>query len=704
VWLLIGWREIDPVNLSWLSGDPAQYEIGWEFLRHESIWHFPPTWISHLDYPTGVTASYLDFIPLAGVIFHLFSPLLPANFQYLGLYAVSCYVLQAYFGLRLVSLFAKDDRVLTTVGAAFFLLSPILTERLSGHFPHSTHWVIVACLYYYFRPGVRGSIRQRVAPFVILAALAASITPYIALMANAIGAAAIFRAYREELSLVAGPSAADSRVRATLRVRYLAWAGGMVLATFAAFVLFGFIVIGDMQLAGDGYTAYSLNLVAPINPQADSLLIRTFPTVGGQAYESYNYLGLGILFLLLVMLARKPQILREVWSEPVRPLAAVSVVLILLAISTKVTFANVVLLTVPLPKFVFNLLASFRASARLFWPVHYLLILAAIAGTAMTISSRTARRLLLASALLLQYFDLLPLRNGISAKAREVHGRVLPSNDWAQLAGAHKHLIILPALQCGPDATPGGLDEWPAFARLVARNGMTLNSVYVARISPKTLAVDCVRTPEQMLRDGLQKDTAYILSDRLALAVLDQKPLLHYCRRVDGFNLCTYDPSRSRQSQTLAAAIGPIYQLGGELRAEEQTPKSMLLENFDWKPGWGRWSTDHAAAIYFRLGDIPNEPTRLELVVSNVNVTKLHPVQRAFVSVNGQSIGVLTFRSARTLARASLEIAPGLLRSGKLNVIRFELPDAAAPNDLGVNGDPRLLALYLHRLRIVAER
>ena len=50
--LLLGWRQINPANLSWLKGDPAVSQAGWEFLRNEP-WRFPPTWLPHLDYPFG---------------------------------------------------------------------------------------------------------------------------------------------------------------------------------------------------------------------------------------------------------------------------------------------------------------------------------------------------------------------------------------------------------------------------------------------------------------------------------------------------------------------------------------------------------------------------------------------------------------------------------------------------------------------------
>lgn len=711
VWLLIGWREINPSNLSWLWGDAAQYEVGWEFLRHETTWTFPPTWVTRLDYPTGVSASYLDFIPLLGVFFRFFSPILPADFQYLGLYAVACYVLQTYFGLKLTSLFANGDRIVTLIGGAFFLLSPILTERLYGHFPHSTHWVLVACIYYYFRPRVDPTLRRYLVPFLVLSMIAAAITPYIALMANLMGVAAIFRAYCEDpptsplrplnSNTIATPPANTGSSRES-GYEYALWSILIFSATALVFVIFGFIVVGATQLGGGGYTDYSMNILAPINPQSRALLLRTFPVVRGQAYESYNYLGLGILSLLALAIARSPRLLETLWSKSVRPLTIASIVFTLLAISLKVTFADKVLFTVTVPKFLFNLLSAFRASGRLFWPVHYLLILAAIAGTMLTISSRMARRLVLVSALLLQYFDLLPLRDGVSARAQELHPGYLIAPDWAMLSRHHKHFVILPALQCGQETTPGGLNAWPSFARLVARSRLTLNSAYLARITPQAHMLDCVTIPQAVMQDGMRPDTAYVVGDALAIQLSVARNDSHFCRRVDGFNLCTHDPGQASRSPSLGELILPEYQLATELQSEKPTPRSLLLENFDQRPGWGRWTLGPSAAIYFRLAKVVTQDLRLEMSFTNALMTPRHNHQRALISVNGHFVGTLDFLLTNVNDRRSLTIPSRWLREGAVNVLRFVLPDAAAPAELGINRDPRLLALSLHRLRIVA--
>lgn len=705
VWLLIGWREINPLNLSWLKGDAAQYEVGWEFLRHEAHWTFPPTWVTRLDYPSGVSVSNLDCIPLVAVLLRPFGPLLPQNFQYLGLYAVSSYVLQAYFGLRLVSLFAEDDLIVTFLGSCFFLIAPILTLRLYGHFPHSTQWIVLACLYYYFRwPPKEGKLRGYLVPFVALSMLAAAITPYVALMAVLFGFAALLRAWLENKPNIQDVTVTEQNMPISARISPIAcakWGLLLLLGTCASLTVFGFIVFPSPQFAGDGYTDYSLNLLSPLNPGSNALYFKYLPVIGeGQRFEGYNYLGMGIILLLMVVVARSPVELRKLWSTPLKPLTIASAVFILLALSVRVTFGDHILFTVPLPKFLFNLLAAFRASGRLFWPVHYLLVLAAVAGVVIAVPSPNARRAILAAALVIQYFDLVPLRDGVAAAARAPHSNPLVASDWSRAIAQHHHLVILPALQCGADLSPGGLKAWSYFARLVARSSATLNSAYLGRISPETLMIDCERAPAELMHDGPRRDTAYVLDEKLALSVVRRPHLTHYCRQVDGFNLCTYDPGRSQDSRLLADSIAPYYVLGTEFHAENPTPKSLLLGNFDASPGWGRWTTGKFASIDFRLQQAPRRALLLKIEVQNVNASDRHPLQRAFVSVNGRPIGEIHFRFPEKRAERSVVIPAALVRNGSLNEIRLDLPDAVAPRDLAINQDGRQLALYVHRFRI----
>lgn len=556
--LLLGWRRIDPSNLSWLNGDLAQYQTGWEFLRRQT-WTFPPTWLTHLDYPLGISAAYLDVIPVVAVPLRLFAGVLPSEFQYLGTYAAVCLILQAYFGMKLLSCFTTD-KVLMVLGALFFLNAPILLFRLyAGHFSLCSQWLIVAAIYCYFRPAERSNLATYLTPFIWLTAIAGGVTPYIAVMVLLIGLAALLRACLERSTAAAAPAdvrnPSGARLQRLLTNNHALWAAILAGSTAISFVFFGFVVFGGgPALADKGYGMFSMNLVSPVAPLGLSFFPSPFRVFTNQN-EGYNYLGMGLALLGVISLVRYRTSIWKLWAPSLRPLVIVSMLLTLLALSVRLTAGQTVLFIFPVPLRLFQMLAVFRSSGRLFWPVWYLLMIGAIVGGALTIPGRWSRRAVLTTALGLQIIDLLPLGAALAERSSIVPTNPLRALEWKTTLPKYRHLIILPARQCDAALTPSGAESWPFFAWFAARNGLTLNSVYAARISNASQALNCSVLPQDVAAGNINNDTAYLLSDRIADLATAQAHALH-CRRVDGFNLCTAvdEPPRRPRSEARPAS------------------------------------------------------------------------------------------------------------------------------------------------------
>ena len=127
---------------------------------------------------------------------------------------------------------------------------------------------------------------------------------------------------------------------------------------------------------------FAMNLNALWNPAGVNgvLYSRLLPAqnqVGGN-YDAFAYLGLGVLAALpVVVVSARRHILpavRRHWA-----LCAVCAVLTAFAVSNVITANGVTLVTLPLPASFIKLFSVFRSGGRLFWPVYYLLTLAAIA-------------------------------------------------------------------------------------------------------------------------------------------------------------------------------------------------------------------------------------------------------------------------------------------------------------------------------------
>lgn len=150
--LLYGVRVLDPTNISWIlndDGDPTQHYFGWEFYRDSQV-HLPYLGMSYATvYPYRTSIIYTDSIPLLAVFFKIFSALLPANFQYLGIWGLFCFMAQGFFGQKIVWRISGAEsrgavvRWGTVVSTLLFLLYPVLTVRMFGHTALAGNWLIL---------------------------------------------------------------------------------------------------------------------------------------------------------------------------------------------------------------------------------------------------------------------------------------------------------------------------------------------------------------------------------------------------------------------------------------------------------------------------------------------------------------------------------------------------------------------------------
>jgi hypothetical protein len=215
--------------------------------------------------------------------------------------------------------------------------------------------------------------------------------------------------------------------------------------------------------------------------------------------------------------------------------------LTLLALSIRISFASMVLAIVPVPPFAFHLLSIFRASGRFFWPVYYLLMLAAVVGAAAVFQSRVMSRAFLAACLFLQVADTAGFAAGLAQESRVTVSDPLRSPEWLALGNIARHLVVLPAEQCDKSGSLSARENWYWLARLAARENLTLNSAYAARISARSYAYNCTELPHQVARGILASQTVYVLDNTFAQLATKKNRALR-CHSVDGFNLCTQQP------------------------------------------------------------------------------------------------------------------------------------------------------------------
>ncbi|RKZ54101.1 MAG: hypothetical protein DRR16_00905 [Candidatus Parabeggiatoa sp. nov. 3] len=148
--IVLNLKMVDPTQINWLMRRDWQWHfMGWHFFRHEP-WHFPVVGkISGIIFPVGTSIGLTDSIPLFALLFKPFTALLPRDFQYIGLWFLTCFTLQGVFAALLIRL-RSQNLLIIAIGSLFFVLSPILLIRLN-HAALCAHWLLLAGLWLYFR-------------------------------------------------------------------------------------------------------------------------------------------------------------------------------------------------------------------------------------------------------------------------------------------------------------------------------------------------------------------------------------------------------------------------------------------------------------------------------------------------------------------------------------------------------------------------
>ena len=153
---LYGTAPLDPANDAWIwygydETDIHQHYAGWLGFRNSS-WQFPLAQADALAYPagTGVNISFTDSLPWVSVLFKLLAPVLPAQFQWFGLYELAAFILQGVAAALVLGLFLYNLLPLAA-GTALFAFSPIMIERAFRHVALSSHYIVLFALYAYLR-------------------------------------------------------------------------------------------------------------------------------------------------------------------------------------------------------------------------------------------------------------------------------------------------------------------------------------------------------------------------------------------------------------------------------------------------------------------------------------------------------------------------------------------------------------------------
>ena len=379
---LYGLEIVNPTYTDWIwhseTHDTAQHQLGWEFYRAESSGGM----IKRLAPPTGLSMVFMDVIPLVALMVKPLASVLPASFQYFGLWGLGCYILMGGLGVLLVDAVWRRTGLAKPAGlprhwlaigagASLFALSPIVLARSFYHPALAGQWIILLGILLVVETSRFKSAGHLTAIWMVVLTGAILIHPYFLPMMGALMVLSVVRLIDRQ--------GWSGRHR---------WRALAIMTIIPAAVAVGiFYLVGGFSL-GTGAEVYDLvdkgfNLLSFANPLGYSVL-PAFPNRSTSG-ETMMWLGLGVWLMLLLAAwlwrgnYRAAWLrLRRYWRRHrwmCRVGLTVSMLLLVFAVGVRIDVGSATLVQYSVPKPIYELWSAFRASAREAWAFYYATIL-----------------------------------------------------------------------------------------------------------------------------------------------------------------------------------------------------------------------------------------------------------------------------------------------------------------------------------------
>lgn len=538
-WFLFlgGYRALDVTDVSWITGDHAQHLLGWWFFRNDP-WTLPLGSISSLLHPVGTTLGFTDANPWVSVLLKPFSPWLPVDFQFIGAWLALCFVLQGFFGAKIMETLTRSF-VQRVLGAALFVLAPPMLQRI-GHDTLAAHWMLLAVIWITLRQPV--APRRTVFWMYALNFLAAGVHPYLSAMVMTLTFALFFRM--------------SVQLRQLPRVTAAVLTGGVLVQTALIFTLLGYFG-SPATLASGGFGFFSADLLAFLNPFDYSQWVPGLRAGEGQ-YEGFGYLGLGTIGLGVVAVVLGRLRNHSWWPDRARwPLVIAALLMFVFALSSEVTVGGYTIATL---RTLYNplgpIVEPMRSSGRFVWPLHYVIVtgfLAFVAGG--KILRPAAATTLMAVAVMIQLAEVRP-----HARFIEMGWPRVQATEWDSLSSTYRHLVLYPGYYpVGPSECQGHTFEFPEVLKLsdlAYRKHLTVNSAYVARASMLDLAASCAQLDAEVAAGRFRFDTVYVVTAP-AVKYFKRPEANMTCAELDEFNVCVSNALQSPFRRALSGEPPP---------------------------------------------------------------------------------------------------------------------------------------------------
>lgn len=683
--VVVGIGILNPRNVSWLLADfdmTLEY-LGWAFYRY-GPWTFPIGLNPNFGLDISSSIIYSNSMPLFAMVFKPLSGLLGEPFQFWGLWILLCFMLQAWMSWLLLCLITKDLWI-RTFATGLLLFSPPMFSQIGFHNSTIGHFPILAAIYLIFRP----TQNKRVLWWSILLPCTLMIHPYTFAMLVALWLADLLDklAIQKKLSISQVFFEMACAFSTTI---FIAWQAGYFM---------------NVSPGETGFGMYRMNLLALFDPSgfdaANWSFLYSLPWVrGNNNYEGFAYLGLGLIAVLLISL---PMMVgnRDKLNKLLRGHLFIFLCLVcltLFALSNNIGIGPWTF-SVPLTPKLLSIASILRASARMFWPVFYVIAIAGIYFLVRYYSKKIAT-IVLGIALVIQIIDTsgawLEIKNKINHPGAQPVSS-LSDPFWADAAKHYKKVVRVPVWN--------EQAIWEKFANYAAKNQLGTNSVFMGRVDQQKIERSNQKVNELLAQGKFEPDTLYIVEDnyvpQFVRAMNLKTDLLARFNEINVF-APGWKSCQSCLKINEVAQINPsisnerLTRIGERIDLSRFGKYSKVYLGSGWSvpENWGVWSLDKKASITLPL---PSQTPKKLIIDAQAFIGGSQTTQDLEIWINGvpQTKATLVKRFGNEV---EVPLPASVLNTEKLKV-DFIFPSAVSPKALGIGIDGRPLAIGLEAVR-----
>lgn len=678
--LVVGISTLNVQNIAWLSkGDALFNYVGWEIFR-QSPWTNPIGLNPNYGLEFGSSIVYSDSVPILAILFKLFSSLLGHPFQYFGIWLLLCFILQAFFGLKLAELITKNKWLQLCI-SVIFLFTPAMLFRTNVHLALAGHFVILWALYLNLK---RNSSSWS---WVLLITITLGIHFYLFVM----------------VIILWFGSLLDRLFTKQSNIKSLAFECGFIFLTIGIFVWqYGYLAISVGSSSGIGYGYYQFNLLGFFNPMGWSMFV-TRNIYNPPHFESFAYAGAGIfssLVLGALLLGRKKErseLFRKIYHYK---FLVISIFLMLcISISQNVYIGNSYI-QLPLNEHILFALNALGASSRFSWPFLY-----SMTFVSFWLIIKGYRKGIVAIFFilcLLQVCDIskgwLKLHHYFSHLKGKNIEHTLTHEFWSEVPKQYSALKLIP-----PQHWP---DRWNNFAAYAAQNKIATNTVFLARHDLLKVIQAKDAANNELSSGQFNPKTIYVFqkwSDNLNQISPNFDPKRDLLARINGvtvlapnYKMCReckqVDPSLEMDSLTPKLNLNESVHFSNESMGSD-----LLIKGWSQPDSWGVWSSGTSSTIAVPLGKYA--PSKIQFTFRGM-VGPKHEISNIEVLLNGEY--QKTIQVTKQLNNIMSITIPDKFKHDSYVIVEFKYLNPTSPKGAGFgNQDDRLLTLGIESVQIL---